>query len=657
MNRITTPVFILCTAVLLTIGSFLPALASPKPNAATDSTAKVNAHNLTTLPFGDKDDFSDARRGFIAEGPKVIRNTKGTAIWDTDTYSFLGNEKAPPTVHPSLWRMGQLNLVQGLFKVTDRIYQVRGMDLANITFIEGNTGYIVIDPLTSVETARAALELLYQYRGKKPVVAVIYTHSHIDHFAGVGGVTSAADVKAGKVSIIAPKGFLEHAVSENVLAGNAMARRAQYMYGSLLPRGPAGQVDAGLGKAVSSGTISLIAPTRIIDTTGTEMTVDGVQIVFQYTPGTEAPTEMNLYFPRFRALCMAENCTHTLHNLYTLRGAQVRDAKAWSHFLNESIQLFGDRSDVMFASHHWPRWGRERIVSMLSKQRDMYKYIHDQTLRMANHGYTMNEIAEMITLPDGLAKEWYNRGNYGSVSHDVKAVYQRYLGWFDGNPANLHPLPPVESSRRYVEFMGGPAEVTAKARRSYEKGEYRWVAQVMNHVVFADPGNTEARQLQADALEQLGYQAESGPWRNFYLTGAQELRNGVQKMPAPGGSSDILNAMTTEMFFDYMAIQLNGPKAAGKRIILNWRFPDIKETYVMTLENSALTYVKDRQASDADATVIVDRQTWNTLALKETSFLKELLSPRLTIEGKKRKFVELMGLLDEFKPWFNIVTP
>lgn len=634
-----------------------------EPNDASDFTRKTNEKVLKNLPFNDKHDFEDAQRGFIAKLPStIIRDAKGNVVWDMDQYSFLDREgEIPGTVNPSLWRQAQLNNFHGLFKVTDHIYQVRSYDLANISFVEGATGYIVIDPLTSAETAKAALELLYQNVGKKPVVAVIYTHSHVDHWAGVKGVVSEEDVNAGKVRIIASAGFLEHAVSENVSAGNAMGRRALYMYGALLPKGPKGQVDAGLGKTISTGSVTMIVPTDIISKTGTEMTIDGVKIVFQYTPGTEAPTEMNFYFPQFRALCMAENCSHTMHNLYTLRGAQVRDAKAWHHFLEEAVDLFGDKTDVVFVSHHWPKWGKENFIPWMKKQADLYKYVHDQTLHLANQGYTMLEIADKLKLPEDLEKEWFNRGYYGSLSHDTKAVYQKYLGWFDGNPADLDPLPPTEASKRYIEYMGGADTVLAKARNAYEKGDYRWVAEVVNHVVFADPGNREARELQADTLEQLGYQAESGPWRNFYLTGARELRNGVKPSPLTLVSGDVLKAMTIDMIFDYMAICLNGPKASGKNIKINWNFTDTKEQYVLTLENATLSHWEGKQAKDADTTITLKRSTWNDIISAAPNVKgvveSKLMSREIAIESSKLKMLELMAMMDKFDFWFNIVTP
>jgi alkyl sulfatase BDS1-like metallo-beta-lactamase superfamily hydrolase len=630
------------------------------PKEATSSTKQINAELLDSLTFNVTDDFVDAKRGLIAQDPElVVRDVKGNAVWDMAQYSFIKEgSKSPTSVNPSLWRQAQINNIYGLFKVTDHIYQVRGYDVSNISFIEGKTGYIVIDPLVSVEVAKASLDLLYKHVGKKPVVAVIYTHSHVDHWGGVKGVVSEKDAKSGKVKVVASQGFLEAAISENVFVGNAMNRRAFYMYGTLLPKGPKGHVDNGLGKYISDGSVTIIPPTNIISKTGQTLTIDGVKIVFQYTPDTEAPTEMNFYFPQFKALCMAENCTHNLHNLYTLRGAKVRDAKAWSYFLNEAIDLFGDKTEVMFASHQWPRWGRENVVEMLKSQRDLYKYLHDQTLRLANQGYNMTEIAEMVKLPEPLAREWYNRGYYGSISHDVKAIFQRYLGWFDGNPANLNQLPPVEAGKKYVEFMGGSAEVMKKARKAYEKGEYRWVAQVINHVVFAEPHNQEARNLEADALEQLGYQSESGPWRNFYLTGALELRKGVQKNPnaATTSSPDVLASMPLDLLFDYLALHLDGPRATGKTININYNFKDTGQRYLLTLENCVLLYFPGRQAQDADATFTLKLATFYDVIGEQASVKDKLASGEIVISGDKDKYFELFSLLDKFDNNFPIMN-
>ena len=640
----------------------LAAVAGAQLNGeASGTTKKINAGILQQLPLTDKQDFDDARRGFIAPLPDggVIRDKDGKTVWDINAFSFIKEgAPAPDIVNPSLWRQSQLLTYAGLFKVTDRVYQVRGADASNINFIEGDTGIIVVDPLISVECARAALDLYYQHRPKKPVVAAIYSHSHTDHYGGVKGVVSEDDVKAGKVKIIAPDGFMKAAVDENVMAGTAMSRRAGYMYGVFLPPGPQGKVTSGLCLTISTGTVTLIPPTEIITRTGQELTIDGLKFVFQMAPDTEAPAEMHFYIPQLKLLCPAENCCHNLHNIYTLRGAKIRDALAWSKALNETLERWGDQSEVMLNVHHWPVWGQARIVDRLKKQRDMYRYLHDQTLRLANQGYTMTEIGEMIQLPPSLAREFYCRGYYGSVNHNVKSVYVKYLGWFDGNPAHLHPLPPVEASKRYVEFMGGTAAVIKKAQEYYDKGDYRWVAEVMNHVVFADPNNKAAKELQARALEQLGYQAESGPWRNFYLTGAQELRHGVAKMSGTTASPDTIRAMPLGLIFDYLGVRLNGPKAEGKTITLNWNFTDTKEQYVLALENGALNHTANKQAKEADATVTLTRAALDEAIMGGKPKLEAaIVSGDIKIEGQKEKVGELLSLMDKFDPWFNIVTP
>ncbi len=638
------------------------AAGAQEPGGASASTKKLNAGVLRQLPFPDRQDFEDARRGFMAPLPDggAIRDKGGKPVWNLGDFAFIKeDEAAPETVNPSLWRQSQLLTHAGLFKVIDRVYQVRGADASNITFIEGDTGIIVVDPLISVECARAALDLYYQHRPKKPVAAVIYTHSHVDHFGGVKGVVSGEDVNAGKVKIIAPDGFIKAAVDENVMAGTAMSRRAGYMYGILLPPGPQGKVTMGLGLTTSTGTISLIPPTEVITKTGQEMTIDGLTLVFQLAPDTEAPAEMHFFIPQLKLLCPAENCCHNLHNVYTLRGAKIRDALAWSKNLNDTLERWGDKSEVMLNVHHWPVWDQVRIVDRLKKQRDMYRYLHDQTLRLANQGYTMTEIGEMISLPGGLAQEWYCRGYYGSVNHNVKSVYVKYLGWFDGNPAHLHPLPPVEASKRYVEFMGGAAAVTGKAQKYYDKGEYRWVAEVMNHVVFADPKNKAARELQAKALEQLGYQAESGPWRNFYLTGSQELRHGVpQRSTGTTASPDTIRAMPLGLFFDYLGVRLNGPKAEGRTITINWNFTDTKEQYVLALENGALNHTANKQADRADATISLTRADFDEVILGGKPALEaKTAAGNIKLKGQKEKLGELLTLMDKFDPWFNIVTP
>ncbi len=659
MNSIKLAVRMFVFALLFICASSIGSQAQVATKPATDETKQANAALLQKLPFADKTDFENANRGFIATVPELtIKDDKGNVVWSLVPYKFLEAEEAPDTVNPSLWRQAQLNMTNGLFKVTDRIYQIRGFDMSNMSIIEGDTGIIIVDPLISTETAKAGLDLYYQHRPKKPIVAVIYTHSHVDHYGGVKGVVSEDDVNAGKVKILAPEGFLEEAVSENVFAGNAMSRRAVYMYGIVLSRGVDGQVDGGLGKSGSIGTVTLIPPTDLIGTTGEKMTVDGVEMEFQMAPGTEAPAEMLIYFPQFKALLTAEDATHTLHNLYTLRGAQVRDASKWWKALNKTIDMYGPRTEVVFASHHWPTWGNENIIPYLKSQRDLYKYIHDQSLRLLNSGYTMTEIGEMMALPDSLDQKWYNRGYYGTVNHDSKAVYQRYLGWYDSNPANLYALPPEAASKKYVEFMGGADAVMEKAKASFDAGDYRWVAMVMNHVVFADADNKEARELQADALEQLGYQSESGPWRNEFLMGAYELRNGIPDVVSTQAASpDTIRAMTVEMLLDYMGMRIDGPKAAGKKIGVNWVLPDTNQKYAVELENSVLIYSDGTQLPNPDATLTLSRASMDNIMLGQTTLAKEIENGNATVDGSQEKLNELLGLIVEFPFWFNIVTP
>ncbi|MDR2161114.1 MAG: MBL fold metallo-hydrolase [Desulfovibrio sp.] len=645
----------------------MTASAAEQPKAAAPATQAANAAVLRELPFADVQDFADARRGFIAALPgKIIRNPAGKTVWDLNAFSFLDQDAAAPdTVNPSLWRIARLNMHNGLFAVTDHVFQVRGLDISNMTIIESDSGLILIDPLASVASAQAALAL---YRAQapdasaktRPVKAVIYTHSHTDHYGGVKGVVSEEDVAQGKTAVLAPAGFLEEAVSENVFAGNAMTRRALYMYGNLLPFGPKGRVDAGLGKTVSAGGgITLIAPTDIVAATGEKRVIDGVEMDFQMAPHTEAPAEMLIWFPQFKALCTAEDATHTLHNLYTLRGATVRDANKWWKSLDEALDRYGARAETLFAQHHWPVWGTERIRDYLGAQRDGYKFIHDQTLRLANMGYTPTEISEMVRFPASLAKRWFLRGYYGTLSHNVKAVYQYYLGWFDGNPANLNPLPPQEAARYYVEFMGGADAVMAKAREYYNQGEFRWVAEVMKHVVLAQPHNQPARNLQADAFEQLGYQAESGPWRGFYLTGTQELRNGLPAAGTVAGgaaSPDIVQAMTAEMILDYLGIHINAPKAEGKLIRILWVQPDSGESYALTLENSVFLYKRDGKLDAPDATLTMPRLTLAALASGQTSLPQAIADGKAKVSGDADRVGELFDLMDTFSLYFPIVT-
>jgi len=636
-----------------------PVAAPEMPKPATAATKAANAQVKASLPFQDRRDFENASRGFIAAPATLtIPGDKGGVAWDLESYKKFITETAPApdTVNPSLWRNAQLNMKYGLFKVSDRIYQVRGYDLSNITFVQGDTGWIVFDPLISAEPARAALALVTEKLGARPVLAVVYSHSHIDHYGGVAGVVNPADVAAGRVKIIAPEGFTEHAVAENVIAGNAMSRRAIFMYGALLPRNATGGVNGGLGQTTSSGASGLMIPTLSVQKTGEEITVDGVKMVFQMTPGTEAPAEMNTYFPQFRALWMAENATNTMHNIITLRGALVRDSLRWANYLNESITLYGDKTDVKFQSHHWPLWGTADIKDYLKKQRDMYKYLHDQSVNLMNKGYTGAEIAEQIQFPDSLAKYWPNRGYYGTLRHNSRAVYQRYMGWYDGNPSSLDELPPEPLAKKYVEYMGGSAAVLTKARADFSSGEYRWVATALKHLVFAEPGNTAAKALLADTYEQLGYQAESGPWRSVYLQGAYELRNGVPKAGgANTASADTLAAMSPELLFDFLSVRLNGPKAAASPLTFNVKFTDLGKSYGLEVENGVLNYGPPLQAPQASVTLA--KSTLDQIQLGQTSFDAAIARGDAKIEGDQTVLSRFTGLLDTFPFWFNIVTP
>jgi alkyl sulfatase BDS1-like metallo-beta-lactamase superfamily hydrolase len=627
--------------------------------AATPSTCAHHRAVLGTLRFDDEQDFEDAARGFIGTLPEVeCTNADGRIVYSLRDYAFLSHAEAPDTVNPSLWRQARLNMHNGLFRVCERIYQVRGFDISNMTIIEGDRGIIIIDPLISTETAAAALALYFAHRGKRPVAAVIYSHSHVDHFGGVRGVVDAADVAAGNVAILAPDRFMEEVTKENVLAGTPMLRRAMFQFGGTLPKGPRGQVDAGLGKVTSRGTVTLIAPTQIIKQPLEELRIDGIDIVFQLTPDTEAPCEMHMFYPGLRALNLAENATHNLHNIYPIRGAQVRDANAWAKYLNEARDRFATNADVVFAQHHWPIWGNARLLDFLAKQRDAYKYLHDQTLRLMSQGWQPAEIAERLRFPDSLAREWHMRGYYGTLSHNAKAVYQRYLGWYDANPANLNPLPARERSKKSLAYMGGAEAVMARARADFAAGEYRWVADVMSQVVFAEPDHSAARALGADALEQLGYQAESATWRNAYLLGAHELRTGRIAAPrATRATADIVRELTLDLFFDFLGVRLNAARAEGRKIVINWRFPDTGQQYALTLDNCAITYLADRQAADADATVTLERGTLNRLILRELSLSDALQQGLLALAGSAPKLAELFGMLDEFTLAFEVVEP
>lgn len=622
-----------------------------------EQVAEANRALRMRLPFADEQDFEDARRGRLGTlSDGVIRGTENRVVWDAGAYDFLDGD-CPETVNPSLWRQSRLNSIHGLFEVTDGIYQVRGLDLSNITIVEGDAGVLVIDPLISAETAAAALALYRERRGERPVTGLLYTHSHVDHFGGARGVVSEEDVASGRIPVLAPQGFLEHAVSENVYAGGAMARRATYMYGALLPKGPEGQVGSGLGQTTSIGSVTLIPPTLEIERTGQTEVVDGIELEFQMTPGTEAPAEMNLLLPGHRALCMADNVTHSMHNVLTLRGALVRDARVWAAYVDEAISLFAGRADVQFAQHHWPRWGRERIVDFLAKQRDLYAYIHDQTLRLLNRGYTASEIAEQLELPPALEREWHCRGYYGSLSHNVKAVAQRYLGWFDGNPATLWPHPRVEAARRYVKLAGGEQALLEQARAAFEQGDHRWVAELAGHAVFANPESEEARELQARAFEQIAFGAENATWRNFFLMGALELREGVAGTATSPAPADFVRNLSTSQLFDALAIRIDGPRAGESRVVLRWSFADSGELHEMVLERGVLMHRPRPREAQADATLTLDRPTLDALLTGRLEPGEALADGRLRVDGDGAQLGVLLGLLDAPDPAFPIVTP
>jgi alkyl sulfatase BDS1-like metallo-beta-lactamase superfamily hydrolase len=626
-------------------------MSTSKP--AAPSIVQQQAELLARLPFSDTQDFDDVSRGLVAAIDAPVVDDDGTVLWDNATYTSFLQGDAPDTVNPSLWRQSKLAATAGLFEVVPGIYQVRGMDLSNTSFVEGDEGVVVIDTLLSAETGAAALALYRRYRGDRPVKAVVYTHSHADHFGGVKGFVTQEEVDSGAVRIFAPEGFTEHAVSENVYAGTAMNRRAGYMYGAALSRGPQGGVGAGLGQTLSVGTVSLIEPTDLVTTTGHEEVVDGVRMVFQMAPDTEAPSEFLVYLPDHKALCAAEDATHNFHNLLTLRGAVVRDPHGWSKYLTETIDLFGDEVEVVFASHHWPTWGNERVVGFLRTQRDLYAYVHDQTLRLMNKGLTGPEIAEEIVLPPALEKSWSTHGYYGSLSHNVKAIYQRYLGWFDGNPAHLWEHVPVERAKRYARLAGGVDALVSNAREAFDAGDFRWAAEVANHAVFAEPGHAGAREILADTYEQLGYGSENGTWRDFYLSGATELRDGQFGTPTETTAPDVIGALTPEMLFDAIAIQVNGPKAWDENLRIDVALTDVGTTYRLTLANGVLTYSAAPQHDGADVTLTTTRRGLPALA---TGGLAGGAAG-IEVSGDASVLARLAAVLDPGDKNFAIVTP
>ena len=627
--------------------------------AASTTTQEANADVARRLPLADQADFEQARRGLIAQADTLVlkRADDGREVWNQDAYAFLDGE-APATANPSLWRQEQLNAIHGLFEVTEGIYQLRGYDLANMTLIRGDTGWIVVDPLTVEQTAAAAWRFAMQHLEQRPITAILYTHSHVDHFGGVTGLVSREDVAKQGIRVVAPAGFTDEATSENVLAGVGMQRRASYQYGRRLPRSPNGHIGLGLGKAVPfGGDIGFIAPTDTIEQTGQALELDGVQFEFQHAPGSEAPAEFTFYLPQFKAFCGAEVVSRNLHNIYTLRGAKVRDALRWAGYIEEARKLFGDRAEIYFGAHQWPIWGQQDIQVFMKRQRDTYKYIHDQTLRMANLGYTPREIAEQISMPASLDQSFANRGYYGTVKHNAKAVYQFYFGWYDGNPANLDPLPPEPAANKYVAAMGGLTAVLSLAQAAYDSGEYRWAAEVLNHAVFADPDSADARELLAKTYTQLGFQAESGPWRDVYLSGAYELRNGgpeqgVNMTDAVG----LLAAIPPEQFFDAMAARLNGPKAEDKQLSVNFEFTDLGVGRHLWIENAVLHHeALDKQP--ADATLKLTHALFLKLVTGTAGVRDTLLSDDLDVDGSRIDLVRFFTLFDKPDGRFAIVTP
>jgi alkyl sulfatase BDS1-like metallo-beta-lactamase superfamily hydrolase len=611
-----------------------------------------------TLPFEDKRDLEEAKRGFIAAPSyKQIKAEAGNVAWDMGSYEYLLQGKDFDSIHPSLQRQAILNMAYGLYEVVPgKIYQVRGFDLANISFVKGNTGWIVFDPLTAKETAKAALDLINEKLGKRPVVAVVYSHSHGDHFGGVRGVADEKDVKSGKVQILAPSGFMEHAISENVYAGNAMTRRMFFQYGVLLPRSPFGHVDQSIGKNTAAGNLGLIEPTRYVSKDFEKITIDGVEMEFQNTPGTEAPAEMNTYFPQFKAFWAAENITGTIHNIYTLRGALVRDALQWSKHINTALYRYGQTAEVIFASHTWPRWGNARIQEVMRTQRDTYAHLNNEVLHQANQGVTINEIHNVYKLPKSLQSQWAAHSYHGSEEHNSRAVINRYLGYWDANPATLTPLSPRDSAPLYVEMMGGSKNIIAKGKSLFDQGQYRQAVEILNKLVYAEPNNTEAKDLLADTFEQIGYQKESPSVRNSFLGAAYELRHGMPKGTPPKSSGpDMIRAMTTELWLNSLAISMDSKKAEGMKFVINLVTPDNKEKFIVELSNSALTNIKGQQAKNADLTITVNRADLEQVMAGKASFDELIQAGKAKFDGNRKPFDQLRSTLTRFTPDFEMM--
>jgi len=652
----------LILSIIMTISTGQTVMAADTAKPASEATKAANAAVLKALPFSNKQAFEDSSKGFIAplDNKGLVKNAKGDVVWDLPKFDFLaGDKSAPDTVNPSLWRQAQImQHYTGLFEVTEGIYQVRGLDITNITFIEAPDGVIVMDPLISAETARAGLDLYRKHRGNKPVVAVIFTHSHIDHYGGVMGVISHEDIESGKVKIYAPEGFTEAALNEGVIGGNRQTRLSGYQYSMLVERSPTGNMTSGLGLDTSKGTVTFAVPTNLITKPFQKENIAGLDFEFLLAPDTEAPAEMFYYIPKYKALCTAEDAVHNQHNVYSLRGAKVRSAYNWAKYLKQADERWGDKATSLHAPHHWPIWGKERISEHLTRQSAAYKYINDQSIRLANSGYDMVEAAEMLQLPKELQSDWGLRGYYGTTNHNVKAAIDKQFGWYNGNPATLHPLPRVEAAKKYVDYMGGADAIIKKAQADFDKGDYRWVMQVLMQVVYADPENMKARNLMADASEQLGYQSEAGTWRGWYLSAAKDLREGVKPLPVVAFvSTDTVAAMPYELFFDYLSIRLNGPRAEGKTIKLNLDFPDTGDRYLLVVQYGVLQYHKGQQAKDADASLTMNRDTLNEIIGGKMKVEQGVTKGTIKLDGDSKKFEEFVSLLDTFDPWYQVVMP
>ena len=630
----------------------------PKGKMPSKYTIELQKEMRATLPFDDKRDFEEAKAGFVAAPDyRQIKAENGRVVWNIGSWEWLLDGKSYDSIHPSLQRQAILNMAYGLYEVVpDKIYQVRGYDLSNISFIKGDTGWIVFDPLTSKETAKAALDFVNEQLGERPVVAVVYSHSHVDHYGGVRGVVDEADVKSGKVQIIAPVGFMEHAIAENVYAGNAMTRRAMFQYGLLLPRSPFGHVDQAIGKASASGTPGIIEPTRTIVKDFEELTVDGVRMEFQNTPGTEAPAEMNTWFPDLKTFWAAENITGTIHNIYTLRGALVRDPLVWSKHINVALYRYGQEAEVMFASHSWPRFGNDRIQEVMRTQRDVYAHLNNEVLHQANQGVTISEIHNVYQLPDSLRQQWAAHSYHGSEEHNSRAVINRYLGYWDANPATLMPLSPEDSAPLYVEMMGGAEKILPKGRELYDKGQYFAAVEILNKLVYAEPDNTAAKDLLADVYEQIGYQKESPSVRNSFLAAAYELRNGIpQGTTISTASLDTVRGMATELWLDFLGISLDSSKVAGQDFVINLVTPDNREKFILELSNSVLTNIKGQQAKNPDMTITVNRAELERVMGGTATFDELLKEGKATFDGDRKAFDVLREAMVRFTPNFEMV--